>query len=99
MSFVNGAANIVSTTGSRTSSKRLTSEFWRGASMLVHVNGAWSGLQFFGGHGGVEFQVEKSYHHFVPTLLAPDHTFGGIGVFGIAGGIIEVGGAFDFCAL
>ncbi len=52
-----------------------------------------------GGSFGVEDQIEEADHHFVPALLAPDYGFGGVGIFGIVGGIVEVRGAFDLGAL
>jgi len=63
----------------------------------VSVDGAW-GTDFRRGHVGVKFEVEEAHHHFVPALLAPDDGLGGVGVFGIAGGIVEMGGAFDLGA-
>ena len=59
--------------------------------------GCWE--QGAGGRFGVEDEVEEADHHFVPALLAPDDGFGGVGIFGIVGGVVEVRGAFDLGAL
>ena len=54
--------------------------------------------QVFGWELGVEDQVEEADHHFVGVLLAPDYRLGGVGIFGVVGGVVEVRGALDFCA-
>ena len=50
-------------------------------------------------HPRIEYQVEESDHHLVPTLVAPDHVLRRIGIERVVGRVVEVRGAFDIAPL
>src|SRR5437588_446049 len=62
--------------------------------------GTAAGLLGPGGLGLVHPVVlEEADHHLIPVLLAPDDELAGVGIVGVAGGVIVAGDVLDGTAL
>src|SRR5580692_7975515 len=94
-SLGSSAANADTRTGINT----VPSDFRKKGNISVNVDSPFRCSQVFRGHRRVELQVDESHHHFIPTLLSPDHTLGRVWILRVVRRIIEMRGAFDFRSL